>query len=64
VFSQGRILLSHVRNGLSAQSTRALLCLGDWSLLGYVKDSDITMITVLPEVIGDEELEEGWDAMD
>jgi hypothetical protein len=41
------------------------LCLGNWSRLGYVKDKDITAVTVLPEVVGDEEeLEEGWDAMD
>jgi len=31
VFSKGRIVLSHVWNGLSVQSTRALLCLGAWS---------------------------------
>jgi hypothetical protein len=44
---------------------RALLCLGNWSLLGYVKDSDIKAITVLPELVGDEEeLEEGWDNID
>jgi hypothetical protein len=65
VFSQGRLVLSHVRNRLSAQSTRALLCLGNWSLLGYVKNKDITAITILPEVAGDdEELEEGWDIID
>jgi hypothetical protein len=65
VFSQGRIVLSHIWNHLSAQSTHALLCLGNWSVLGYVKDKDITAITVLPEVEGDEEeLEEGWDAID
>jgi hypothetical protein len=30
-----------------------------------MKDKDITAITVLPEVEGDEEeLEEGWDAID
>lgn len=33
VFSKGRILLSHVRNRLSAQTTRAVLCVGSWSLL-------------------------------
>ena len=64
VFSQGRIVLSHIQNHLSVQSTHALLCLGNWSLLGYVKDKDITAITVLPEVVGSEELEEGWDAID
>jgi hypothetical protein len=32
----------------------ALICLGTWSLLGYVKDKDIFVVTVLPEVAGDE----------
>lgn len=47
------------------QSTHTLLCVGSWSLLGYVKDIDITAVTILPEVEGDkeEEFEEGWDRM-
>jgi hypothetical protein len=57
-------VLSHVRNRLSAQSTRALMCLGNWSLLGFVKDRDICAVTVQPEVEGEEEeLPEGWDAI-
>ncbi|KDR70620.1 hypothetical protein GALMADRAFT_76041, partial [Galerina marginata CBS 339.88] len=49
---------------LSVQSTRALLCLGVWSLLGYVKDSDVKAAAVLPEVDGDEqELPDNWDAI-
>jgi len=33
-------------------------------LHGYVKDQDITAITILPEIVGnEEELEEGWDAI-
>jgi len=35
-FSKGRLLLSHVHNRLSVQSTCALMCLGVWSLQGYV----------------------------
>lgn len=64
-FSQGRLLLSHVRNRLSVQSTRALLCLGVWSLMGYVKDMDVKAATVLPEVVGSEEddLPYDWDAI-
>jgi len=64
-FSQGRLLLSHIRNRLSVQSTRALLCLGDWSLMGYVKDKDLKAATVLPEVGSDEEddLADNWDAI-
>jgi hypothetical protein len=64
VFSKGRILLSHVRNGLSVQSTRALICLGNWSLLGYVHDKDVLAVTVLPALRGaEEELHDGWDAI-
>ena len=40
------------------------MCLGSWSLLGYVKDNDIMAVTVQPEVAGDEEdLPAGWDAI-
>jgi len=63
-FSQGRLVLSHVRSRLSVQSTRALLCLGVWSLMGYVKDSDVVAVTALAELDGDEEeLEADWDAI-
>ena len=40
------------------------MCLGVWSLLGYVKDSDVKAVVVLPELQADEEeekLELGWD---
>lgn len=66
VFSKGRILLSHVRNRLSVQSTRALMCLGAWSLMGYVKDSDIKAVTVLPDLQDGEEeepLADDWDSI-
>jgi hypothetical protein len=63
-FSQGRLLLSHVRSRLSVQSTRALLCVGVWSVMGYVKDSDVKAAVVLPEVNGKEdELTEDWDSL-
>ena len=61
IFSQGRLVLSHVCNRLSVQSTRALMCLGEWSLLGLVKSKDIYVVTVEAEVEGDEVLVEGWD---
>jgi hypothetical protein len=64
VFSKGRIVLSHVRNRLSAQSTRALLCLGNWSRLGYVRDKDVLAVTMQPDLEGDEDyLRDGWDAI-
>ncbi len=67
IFSRGCILLSHIRNRLSAQSTRALLCLGQWSLHGYVHDDDILAAAALPEVLdgegedGDFLMPDGWD---
>lgn len=62
VFSKGRILLSHLRSRLSVQSTRALMCLGVWSKMGYVKDTDVKSATILPEVDGEEEeLAKNWD---
>src|SRR6202522_3437112 len=64
VFSKGRILLSHVRNRLSVQSTRPLICLGAWSLMGYVKDSDVKAVTVLPDLKegeDEEPLSDNWD---
>jgi hypothetical protein len=66
VFSQGRIVLSHLCNRLSVQSTRALMCLGVWSILGFVKNSDIKAVVVLPGVPADERedaLAHGWDAI-
>jgi hypothetical protein len=66
VFSKGQILLSHLRNRLSVQSTRALMCLGAWSLMGYVRDSDVKAVTMLPDLKEDEEeepLEENWDVI-
>ena len=64
VFSKGRILLSHVRSRLSVQSTWALMCVGAWSLLGFVKDVDVRVATTLPEIEGEEEeLDANWDAI-
>ncbi|TFY51080.1 hypothetical protein EVG20_g11174 [Dentipellis fragilis] len=71
VFSRGRLLLSHVRNCLSASTTRALLCLGDWSQLGLVQDSDVQHVASMSDVPPGEEqadgefvLPNGWDAID
>ena len=49
-FSQGRILLSHTRNRLSAESTRSLLCLGAWFKGGLVRTRDIMEASKLPEL--------------
>ena len=62
VFSRGRLLLSHIRNGLSVQSTCASMCLGAWSRIGLVKDDDVMEAARLPEVDGSEaELDRDWD---
>ena len=66
VFSHGRIVLSHLRSHLSVQSTRALMCLGVWSSLGYVKDSYIKAVIALPEVPTnqqEDQLVAGWDSV-
>lgn len=62
VFSRGRLILSHVRNRLSAQSTRAQLCLGYWSHLGLVRDNDVLGIAEKEDLMGPEDpLPNGWD---
>ncbi|KAG2363138.1 hypothetical protein BDR07DRAFT_1205333, partial [Suillus spraguei] len=43
------------RSRLSAQSTRALLCLRFWSKLNLVKTDDVVYVSSLPDVEGDEE---------
>ena len=65
LFSRGRIVLSHVRNRLSSQSVRALLCLGSWSSMGLVKDVDVKKVVVMDDVNGDVDvvLPDGWDAI-
>lgn len=64
IFSRGRLILLHVQSRLSAQSTRALLCLGSWSLLGLVKDEDVLKVAVMGDAEGEEEeFEDGWDAI-
>ena len=40
------------------------MCFGAWSLMGYVWDSDVKAVTMLPELKEDEEeepLKENWD---
>jgi hypothetical protein len=63
VFSQGRLLISHIRNRLSAQSTRALLCLNAWSKAGFLQSTDLSDVASLPddkETIG---LDASWDVI-
>ncbi|KIK76818.1 hypothetical protein PAXRUDRAFT_780177 [Paxillus rubicundulus Ve08.2h10] len=50
LFSWGRLLLTHVQSHLSVQLTRALLCLGHWSLLGLIKSEDVESMSKLPDI--------------
>jgi hypothetical protein len=65
IFSKGWIILSHIRKCLSAQSIRALMCVGEWSKLGYVRDKDVLVVTIQPDVEGNKEdpLLDKWDAI-
>ena len=65
LFSHGLLLLSHVHSQLSAQSMRALLCLGVWSQMKLVKDGDVKMVSEMQDVEGNDEmeLEDDWDSI-
>lgn len=64
-FSKGRLVLSHLRNRLESESTRALMCLSEWSMLDMVDTKDFSSTARLPEVQKDEvvELPKEWDAI-
>ncbi|OAX31529.1 hypothetical protein K503DRAFT_703577, partial [Rhizopogon vinicolor AM-OR11-026] len=65
LFSRGRLLLSHIRSRLSAQSTQTLCCLRLWSQLNLVKPEDVNKVTMLPDVEGEEQkMVHGWDSID
>jgi hypothetical protein len=44
-------------NRLSIQLTQASMCVGAWSLLRYVRDSELEAVTVLPDLKEGEEEE-------
>ena len=55
IFSKGCILLSHVQNWLLVQSTLLLMCIGNWSKLGFIQAKDVTA-AISSSVIGEEEM--------
>ncbi|PPQ97651.1 hypothetical protein CVT26_002435 [Gymnopilus dilepis] len=63
VFSQGRLVLPHVRNRLNFQTTRSLMCIGTWSLLGLVKYKDVKSVFGDDVEGPEDELPTGWDAI-
>jgi hypothetical protein len=63
--SRGRLILSHTRSRLSAQTTHSVLCLGSWCHLGLVKDCDLDDVAKLQELDGEAvALPNGWDAIE
>ena len=50
VFSKGHLILSHVRNRLSVESTRVVMCLNNWTTAGLVSQDDIEDAACLPEI--------------
>ena len=63
IFSQGRLVLPYVCNRLTSESMHTLMCLGDWSACGLVKDCNIKSVAVLPDVLEVQEpaFQQGWD---
>lgn len=63
LFSKGHIIVTHLCNGLSAASIRALMCLNDWLLLSLVRDADVLAVTMedpLKDLNSAEDQEEVW----
>lgn len=54
-------MINHLRNGLSVESIRALLCLTDWHWKGLVKDSNVeAVMREDPSEDEDEDPEDVW----
>ena len=66
VFSKGRLLLSHVRSRMNANTTRAVLCVGAWSRAGYVKAVDLRKAAQSADLDDGSKLKlaPGWDKVD
>lgn len=58
VFSKGQLILSHVRNRLSVDTTRALMCLGNWIKQDQVPDNIFKAASKLPDVKDSDVVEE------
>ena len=52
---------------MSVQTTRAVMCVGSWSLAGYVKSADAKKVAQLDDIDSegsDYKMEQGWDRID
>ena len=46
------------------QTTRAVLCVGQWSICNLVKTEDVVAVSKMEDEDGEEEeMDEGWDAI-
>jgi hypothetical protein len=54
--NSARLTIYLTRSRLSVTSTRALLCLGSWSLLGLVRDEDVEVVARMDDVDAQVEL--------
>lgn len=66
VFSKGRLSISYLRNRLSVQTTRALLCLNVWINKGFLLDKEMVgwiqgQAVVMSE--DEDDVAEGWDTI-
>ena len=64
IFSHGHIILSYLRNHLSVQTVRALICVDEWIKVGLIKEKHIhDWIQGLKDIEEDDEsyVDEGWD---
>ncbi|PPQ81810.1 hypothetical protein CVT25_013646 [Psilocybe cyanescens] len=61
-FSQGCLMLPHVCNCLNVQSTHDLMCVGSWSVLGLIKDSNLKAVLRV-DITEEQDLAEDWDAI-
>ncbi|KAI9511659.1 hypothetical protein F5148DRAFT_958704, partial [Russula earlei] len=55
VFSKGQLIMSHIHNQLSADTTQALLCLGAWTKAGYVEDANLKYAASQPDTKDDKD---------
>ena len=64
IFSRGCLLLSHTQSRLSTQTTRAVLCVGQWSVCNLVKTKDVMVVSKMEDEDGEEEeMDEGWNTI-
>ena len=59
--SAREVLFSCMSDPSLCQLTRVLMCLGVWSLMGYVHDNNVKAAAVVPEIDEEDDLLIDWD---